>query len=139
MSSANGVRKVVLAAQPAGEIDEDLPVHSRIAGRRDGLLQSDAAAFTCGDGALVFFLQRSGQNDVRVSRGFGKKEIDATQKLQLLESRPRAVGVRNRDERIEADGQQAANLSGFDGVEDFARSQPRPAEARIPRCARSRR
>ena len=109
-----------------GEVGQDLPVHARIARRRDGLLEPHAAAFAGGDRSFVLFLQRAGQDDVGVPRGFRQEKIDASEKLQLLERGPRAVGVGNGDQRIEADGQQAADLSRFDRIEDLARSQPCP-------------
>src|SRR5688572_9706454 len=47
----NGVRKVILTSQTACKVSKDLPVHSCIAGGRDGLLQLHASAFTGCHGA----------------------------------------------------------------------------------------
>src|SRR5205823_4275552 len=78
-----------------------------------------AAALAGRDGALVLFLQRTGENDVGVAAGFGEEEIDAGVEIELLERLAGALVIGNRDERVDADGEQALNFSSLYGIQDF--------------------
>src|SRR5262249_38814866 len=117
------IRETVLRSKPGCEIGEELPVRPSVTWRRHAGTKSDASAFTCCDGAFVFFLQRSSKHDIGMTRGLGKKESNTSEELKLVERSTRAVGVWNRNQRIEADRQQAPDFSFFNSVEDFARRQ----------------
>src|SRR5262249_37229129 len=56
-------------------------------------------------------------------RGFGKEEINASVELELLERSARAIGVRNRDQGVEAYGEETLDFSFFNGVENLAGRQ----------------
>src|SRR5262249_11460031 len=115
--------ETILRSKPGCEIRQDLPVHPSVTWRRHAGTKSDTSAFTRCDSAFVFFLQRSRQHDIGMTRGLGKKEINTSEELELVERSTRAIGVWNRNQRIEADRQQAPDFSFFNSVEDFARRQ----------------
>ena len=62
---------------------------ARIAGRIDGLLNVDDAAFRAAGDALFFLLQASRQHYIRISRGFGKEEIGDAEKNSSFSSASR--------------------------------------------------
>ena len=62
------------------------PVLPRLAGAVDRLVDLDDAALDLRDGALVFFLQAAGQDDVGVAGGVVEEEVDRDVELELLEA-----------------------------------------------------
>ena len=61
--------KVLAAAQPVRQLDDDVGVASRIARRIDALLPVNDAPFGIASEPVFFLLQAAGQNDVRMMRG----------------------------------------------------------------------
>ena len=130
MSSGIAYRKWSLAPSRSARSFRISQSTRALPGGVTDLPQPDTAAFAGCDGAFVFFLQRTGKDDIRMVSGFGKKEINAAVELQLVESGARAIGIGNGNQRIEADGKQSLDFPCFNGIEDFAGAQTRCAEVR---------
>src|ERR1041385_816618 len=62
----HGVWKVVAASETICQVDENLPIEARIARGSHGLGEPHAAALAGGYRAIVFFLKRSGKDDIRM-------------------------------------------------------------------------
>src|SRR5262245_44989822 len=58
--------EVLPPAEAVGDVEQDLPVPAGLAGRIDCGVDLDGASFGAGRGALVLFVQRARENDVRV-------------------------------------------------------------------------
>ncbi len=78
-------REPVRPAERLREILDDRQSCARLAGRLDGLVDLDDAAFDLGHRALVLLLQAAGQDDVGVARGVVQEEVDGDVELELLE------------------------------------------------------
>ena len=113
------VREVLAAAEPPGEVEEDLPVAAGLAGRVDGGVDLDDPPLAAGRGALVLLVQRAGQDDVGVVGGLGQEEVDDGVELEPVERLGGEVGVGRRHGRVEADRQQALDLAGVDRLDDL--------------------
>ena len=77
------------------------------------------SAFVRAADAFLFFLQTASEDDVRVVRGFGHKEIHNAKEFQFLESFLRELRIRKRDERIEAAGKQCLDFAAMNRFHDF--------------------
>src|SRR5690606_2744213 len=97
------VREVLAPVEAAGEIDQDLPVQTGLAGRLLGGVELDDAPLDVGGGALVLLMQRAGHDDVGVERGLGYEEVDDGVVLELVERLSGEGSVGQRDGRVEAD------------------------------------
>ena len=89
-----GVREVVAAAESVGEVDEDLPVASSLAGRLDRGVDLDDPPLARGGGAFVLFVERAGQDDVGVMARFGDEEVDHAVELEPIECLTGEVRIR---------------------------------------------
>src|SRR5262249_51402827 len=80
-----GVREVALRAETPREIEQDLPVAARTPRRLHRGVDLDDAPLDRRRRALVFLVERSGQDDVGVARALGEEELDDGVELELLE------------------------------------------------------
>ena len=83
-------------------------------GGSTALLDVNDAPFSAARDALFFLLQAAREHDVRVLRRLGQEEIDHAEKLQLVQGLAGEVGVRQRHQRVEADGKQRLDLAAVD-------------------------
>src|SRR5262245_8989436 len=74
--------------QRLGNVLNDTPIFPRLAGALHSLVDLDDAALGGCDNTFVFFLQRTGQDHIRITRGVTKEEIDGDVEFQLLEHAP---------------------------------------------------
>src|SRR5262249_4210664 len=114
-------REVALLAEPARNLDKDLPVAAGVSRWSHGGVDLDDAPLDSGAGALVLLVQRSSQDDVGVLRALGEEEVDDRVGLEPIEGRAGEVRVRQRPRRVEADRQQALDLARVDRVHDLLR------------------
>src|SRR5208282_2852803 len=68
---------------------------------------------------LIFLLQRTGKNNVRIAGRIAEEEINRYIKLELLERAVDKIVVRQRNDRIETDRKQSTNFVAIDLAEDF--------------------
>src|SRR5260370_14054485 len=90
-----------------------------VAGWIDSVVDLDDAAFGAADDAFLFLLHAAGQHHVGMMRCFRKKEIDNAEELQFLQSLAREIRVGQRDQRIEADGEQRLDFAAMDSLHDL--------------------
>ena len=119
-----GVSEVLALAETVGEVDEDPPVHPRIAGRVDGLVDLDDATLAGRGGAFVFLVQRPGQHDVGVVGRLRQEEVDDGVELEPIERLRGELCVGRRHSRVEADRQQPLDLPGVDRLDDLLGGDP---------------
>src|ERR1051326_1616452 len=96
------------------DVLDHAPVLLRLARRIDRLVDLDHASLDLRDHALIFFMQRAGENDVGMLRGLAEEEVDDDEELELLERARDESVVGERDLRVEADRQEALDLAGVD-------------------------
>src|SRR5262249_42415099 len=113
-------------AEAPREIDDDLPVDARVAGRRLRGVQLDDAPLDTRRRSFVLLVQRTGQDDVGVERRLRQEEVDDRVELQLVERFGGERSVGKRYGRVEADREQALDLAGMDRVHDLLRSETLP-------------
>src|SRR5262245_58256497 len=115
------IRKELFLAETPRDVADDRAVDTGAARRIDGLLDVNDASLGAGDDAFLFFLETAGQDDVGVMRGLGEKEVDHAEELEPFEGLTGEVRVWQRNERVEADRQQAFDLAAVDRFHDFHR------------------
>ena len=81
MSSEVPNEKCFSGPEASGEFEQDVGVRARFSRRSHGLADAHDAALGGGHGAFLLFVQRAGENDVRVVRGFVEEEIDRDSKI----------------------------------------------------------
>ncbi len=101
-----------------------LPVHPRLAGRVDSLVDLHDAAFAGGGRAFVLLVQRARKHDVGMVGGLGQEEVDHGVELELVERLGGEPGVGCRHGGVEADRQQALDLPGVDRLDDLLGGDP---------------
>ncbi len=116
---AGEVVEVLPAPQALGELHHDLPVGLGVAWAVHGLVDLDDAALGAGGGALVLLVQGRRQHDVRMLGALAEEEVQADEELQLAEGLSGELRVRQGDQRVEAEQQEALDLAGVDGVHDL--------------------
>jgi hypothetical protein len=99
------VLKLFFASQSFAQITENLPVAARLARRINRLFNANHAALGAGDGSFVFLVQRTGQNDVGVARGFAHEKFDDGKMLQLRQHFLGEIRVRQTHDGIDANRQ----------------------------------
>src|SRR5262249_12088602 len=104
--------EAVRPAERAGDVLDDAPVLPRVARARDRPVDLDDAPLGGGDRALVLLLLRPGEHDVRIARGVVQEEVDGDVELETLELVAHEGAVPQRDERVEANAGQAAEIPG---------------------------
>src|SRR4029450_13754208 len=77
-------RKILFGPEAAGELEQDLGINARFSRRRHGLPDSRHATLGGGHGAFRLLMQRAGENNVRIVRGFVEEKINRAVKFQLL-------------------------------------------------------
>src|ERR1700736_5504042 len=85
----------------------------------DCFVDLDNAALGRRHDPLVFLLQRTRKNNVRIACRIVKEKINRYVKLELLERALDKVVIRQRDNRIERDRKQSANFAAIDLSEDL--------------------
>src|SRR5688572_3700611 len=95
----------------------DTPIFPRFTGTLHGLVNLDDAALGGCDYAFVFFLQRTGQDHIRIMRAVIEEEIDHDVEFQLLKHAPDKIIVRQRDNRVEAYRQEPGDFAAIDLAE----------------------
>src|SRR6185436_10267575 len=103
-------REPASAAEGLGDVLDDAPVLPRLPGAIDGLVDANNAAFRLRHGTVVLFLERPRKHHVGVARALAHEEIDGDVEVELRKGGAHEVVVRQRDDRVEADREQPANL-----------------------------
>ena len=117
------VGEMLLRSQPLRDIQKDAGVSAGIARRVHRLADAHDAAFSRRDRAFLFFMERAGQNQIGMTRGFVEEEIDADVELQFLQRLPDHVVVRQRNQRVEADADEPLDLAAMDRLHDLVSGQ----------------
>src|ERR1051326_2834687 len=95
-------RKIPAATKPMRDINNDVGILARLAGRIDALLPVNYTAFRAAPKPVFFFMQTAGEDYVGVMRGLGHEEVDHSEVLQVRQRFAREVGVWQRNKRVEA-------------------------------------
>src|SRR4051812_4699674 len=78
-------RKAMWPAQRLRDVLNDAPVLPRIARRIDCLVDLDHSTFDLGDRTFIFFMQRTGQDDVSIAGRVIEEEIDRHEEVEFLQ------------------------------------------------------
>ena len=76
---------MLFGPEAAGELEQDFGIGARFSWRRHGLPDSRDAPLGGGHGAFLLLMQRAGENDIRVVRGFVEEKIDRAVEFELLQ------------------------------------------------------
>src|SRR5581483_1978037 len=124
-----GEGEEVADAEALGDVAHDAPVGPCLAGRLDRLPDPDDTPLDGRRRALVLLVQRAGQHEVGVARGLGEEEVDRDEEVGSLERLAREALVGQRDERVEAEREEAADLAPVQHLHDLRRGRALPRDA----------
>src|SRR5579884_2039190 len=96
-----------------------MPIYPRLAGRVYRLANADDAPLRAGRSSLVFLMQRTWQDNIGVAGRLAHKEVNHRVVLDTVERLFGEAGVRQGDDRVEADGEQALDLAGVHQLDDL--------------------
>ena len=114
-----GKGEAAFPPQCFGNVLNDPPILPCVARAVNGFIDLDDAALGGCHRAFVFFVQRTGQDDVGVARRLVEEKINRHVEVELFQLRPHIIVVRQRDHRIEAETQQPFDLAALDLAEDL--------------------
>ena len=77
-------REAAFAAEFSRDVLDDAPVFTGRAGTFNRLVDFDNAAFNLCDNSFIFFLERTGQYDIRMLRAFIHEEINRNIEIQFI-------------------------------------------------------
>src|SRR5215469_13064996 len=106
-------------AEPASQVTENVAVLAGIAWRIHGFANVYDSAFRSTTQPLFLLLQAARHHDIRKLCGLGEEEIDDAEELDIFQSVACEVGVRQRDQGVEAEGKQAFDFATMDGLHDL--------------------
>ncbi len=110
---------------PSGDIDDNLPIGSSLAGRRDSFADELNTPVGVGEGTVFFGKGSRRQEDVSIARRFVDKDILGDVKLQLLNGVPGMIDVRLTHQRILAHHIPALHLAVQNTADHFSGGQTR--------------
>ena len=111
--------ELMALSEPAGQVADDPPVGAGLPGRVDRLADADHSPLGARDSALVLLVQRAREDQVRVARRLREEEVDGDEEVEPLEGLLRERGVRQGDQRVEADGDEAADFPAVNHLHDL--------------------
>jgi hypothetical protein len=116
--------KILFGAEAAGEFEQDFGIPARLPRRRHGLPDARHPTLGGGHGAFLLLVQRPGENDVCVVRGFVEEKINRAVEFQFLQRLADHVVVGQRDDRIEANRDEPFDLASVDRLHELIRGEP---------------
>src|SRR5579859_2263925 len=117
-----------LTAQRPSDILDDPPVFARRARAVNGFVDLDDAALGRRHRALVFLMQRAGQDHIGEAGRLAQEEVDHHIEFQLFQHALHKPIVRQRHHRVETDAEQAFDLAPVDLAKDLVRVYARPRQ-----------